>query len=263
MAERTVELDESIESEQLKQSEALQEAMKRADRAEAELAKLKGGDAASVASPQAELDFKGASRDVEEEVDEDEEAPGTVAKPVSSDDPEAIAPKGTGSTAKPDAGGKHLVEPGSMDARKQPAAQSPEGHAVGEPETHGMEALREDSMMRHLLDSLEQGKDIGHYGRLTFAMIARHFLTDDEVLAELTRDRDFSEEQARQMLMQVEGRDYSPPRRERILEWQAEQEFPIIPDRHDPDSGNVYKTLRFPKETYNHIGHYQEEKASS
>lgn len=150
-----------------------------------------------------------------------------------------------------------------MDASKQDAAQSPEGHAVGEPETHGIDALREDSMMAHLLDSLDRAEDIGHYGRLTFVMIARHFLDDDEVLAELTKDRDFSEEQARQMLVQVEGRDYSPPRRERIMEWQAEQEFPIIPNGHDPDCGNVYKSLRFPKQTYSHIGHYQEEKASS
>ncbi len=127
----------------------------------------------------------------------------------------------------------------------------------------GVAALREDSMMAHLLNSLDRGEDIGHYGRLVFAMIARHFLSDDEVLAELTKDRDFSEEDARQMLVQVEGRDYSPPRRERILEWQAEQNFPIIPDPHDPDSGNVYKTLRFPKETYSHIGHYQQEKAES
>ena len=117
-------------------------------------------------------------------------------------------------------------------------------------------------MMAHLLDALGRGEDIGHYGRLVFAMIARHFLTDDEVLAELTKDCDFSDEQARQMLVQVEGRDYSPPRRDRILEWQAEQEFAIIPNRHDPDCGNVYKTLRFPKETYDHIGHYQEEKAA-
>ena len=150
-----------------------------------------------------------------------------------------------------------------MDRTKQPAAQSPEGHPVGEPETRGVAALREDSMMAHLLDSLDRGEDIGHYGRLVFAMIARHFLSDDEVIAELTKDKDFSEDEARQMLVQVEGRDYSPPRRERILEWQAEQEFPIIPDQHDPDCGNVYKKLRFPKETYSHIGHYQEEKAES
>lgn len=243
--ERTLELDEPVMDEQ---SVALQNAVERAERAEAELAKLKTGAEHGSSAPH----FKRPS--------ENSASPGSVSP--SSEDVADTAPAGTGSTARPDPTGKHLVEPGSMDARKQPAAQSPEGHAVAEPEARGVDALRDDSMMAHLLDSLAAGKDIGHYGRLTFAMIARHFLTDDEVLAELTKDRDFSEEQARQMLMQVEGRDYSPPRRERILQWQAEQEFPIIPDRNDPDCGNTYKTLRYPKQTYDHIGHYQEEKTS-
>lgn len=246
--ERTIEFDEPIMDEQ---STALQNAVERAERAEAELAKLKSGAAhtPSLRHPVSEAT--------------PEARPVSHTAPTGSDDLEAIAPRNTSSTAKPDPTGAHLVEPGSMDARKQPAAQSPEGHAVAEPDARGVDALRDDSMMAHLLDSLEAGKDIGHYGRLTFAMIARHFLTDDEVLAELTKDRDFSDEQARQMLMQVEGRDYSPPRRERIMQWQAEQEFPIIPNPHDPDCGNTYKTLRYPKQTYDHIGHYQEEKASS
>ena len=230
MSERTVELDEPIMDEQ---SQALQNAVERAERAEAELAKVKSSGATASAT----------------------------AKSAAS--AEAVVPKGTSSTVRPDPSGKHLVEPGSMDASKQPAAQEPEGHAVVDPQAHGIEALREDKMMAHLLDSLGRGEDIGHYGRLTFAMIARHFLNDDEVLAEMTKDNTCTDEDARQMLMQVEGRDYSPPRRERIMEWQSEQEFPIIPDTHDPDCGNTYKSLRYPKQTYSHIGHYQDEKASS
>jgi hypothetical protein len=237
MGERTIVRDEPVMDEQ---SEELRRAVDRAERAEAELAKLKSKGTASTSAHHAK---------------------GSAA--ASEKAAEKVAPKTTSSTAKPDKSGAHLVEPGSMDRGKGPAAQSPEGHPVGEPEVRGVEALREDSMMAHLLDALDEGQDIGHYGRLTFAMIARHFLTDDEVLEQLTKDPDFSEEEARQMLVQVEGRDYSPPRRERILEWQAEQEFPIIPNGHDPDCGNVYKSLRFPKETYSHIGHYQEEKASS
>ena len=114
--------------------------------------------------------------------------------------------------------------------------------------------------MSHLMDSLAGGKDIGHYGRLVFAMVARHFLSDEEVVAQLTQDRDFSREQAGLMLRQVEGRDYNPPRRERIIEWQAEQDFPILPNADDPDCGNVYRTLKFPAHVYKHIEHYQEEK---
>lgn len=125
------------------------------------------------------------------------------------------------------------------------------------------EDMRSNSMMAHLLDSLDRGEDIGHYGRLVFAMVARHFMDDDEVIAELTKDTDFSEDQAVGMLRQVEGRDYNPPRRDRIMQWQAEQEFPIIPNANDPDCGNVYKSLRFPKELYEHIEGYQAEKTEA
>lgn len=264
MSERVVELDEPVMDEQ---NVALQNAVERAERAEAELAKLKNKGShtatahsaapAHTSATHTSATHKPASGHVKE-------APSEAHTPghKSVEDAEAIAPLGTSSTAKPDPSGKHLVEPGSMDASKQPASQEPEGHAVADPEAHGIDALRDDKMMAHLLDSLERGEDIGHYGRLTFSMIARHFLNDDEVLAEMTKDETCSEEDARQMLMQVEGRDYSPPRRERIMEWQSEQEFPIIPDTHDPDCGNVYKSLRFPKKTYSHIGHYQEEKVS-
>ena len=150
-----------------------------------------------------------------------------------------------------------------MDREKQPATPSPAGYAAGDPAERGVEALREDAMMAHLLDALDAGTDIGHYGRLVFAMVARHFMDDDEVLAELTKDPDFSQDQAEQMLKQVEGRDYNPPRRDRILQWQAEQEFAILPNAEDPDCGNVYKSLRFPKELYDHIGHYQERKSDA
>ncbi len=126
----------------------------------------------------------------------------------------------------------------------------------------GEQELRKDSMMAHLLDSLAAGKDIGHYGRLIFAMVARHFLPHEQVVAWLMRDPDFAEPEAAAMLRQVEGRDYNPPRRERILEWQAEQEFPILPNPDDPDCGNLYRNLKFPDSIYNNIEHYQEQKAS-
>ena len=144
---------------------------------------------------------------------------------------------------------------------KQPPSPS---SATGEAGVAGGETeLRKDSMMAHLLDSLEAGKDIGHYGRLVFAMVARHFMPHDEVMAWMMKDRDVDEEKARLMLTQVEGKDYSPPRRDKILSYQAQQEFPIIPNPDDPDSGNLYKNLKFPDEIYEHIGHYQEAKATA
>ncbi len=126
-----------------------------------------------------------------------------------------------------------------------------------------LEELKKNGMMAHLIESLEAGKDIGHYGRLTFAMVARHFMDEKELLAILAKDKDFSEAQASLLVRQVEGKDYNPPKRDRILAWQKEQEFPIIPNPDDPDSGNVYKDLNFPDHVYEHIQHYVEKKAES
>jgi hypothetical protein len=125
----------------------------------------------------------------------------------------------------------------------------------------GFEALRKNGMMAHLLDSLEAGKNIGHYGRLVFAMVARHFVDDDALVAKLRQDPDFSEDDARALVEQVKGRDYNPPRREKVLQFQAQQEFPICPNAEDPDACNVYKDLQFPESVYSHISEYREQKA--
>jgi hypothetical protein len=123
------------------------------------------------------------------------------------------------------------------------------------------EDLRKNGMMAHLLDALAAGQDIGHYGRLVFAMVARHFMDEQELLACLQKNPDFSDEEARALYHQVQGRDYNPPRRERILEWQKEQDFPICPNPDDPDACNVYKDLEFPDNVYQHITDYHEQKA--
>jgi hypothetical protein len=124
----------------------------------------------------------------------------------------------------------------------------------------GVDELRREPMMAHLLDALESGKDIGHYGRLVFAMVGHHFLSPEELQEWLTKDSDFDRGQAVALIRQVESRDYNPPRRDRILAWQAEQDFPIIPNIDDPDCGNVYRNLKFPQNVYEHIQEYQEEK---
>ena len=200
MAERELVLDASETQDQ--QTEALRQATERAERAEAELAKMRRSGA---------------------------HVPAVSGKTVESE----------------------------AELKSPPSASS----ASGMPGVSGgEEELRKDSMMAHLLDSLEAGKDIGHYGRLVFAMVARHFMSHDEVLAWMMKDRDVDEEKARLMLRQVEGKDYNPPRRDKILSYQAQQEFPILPFPDDPDCGNLYRNLKFPQEIYEHIGHYQEAK---
>ena len=123
-----------------------------------------------------------------------------------------------------------------------------------------VEDLRQSQMMSHLLDALDKGEDIGHYGRLTFAMVAHHFLDNDELVEWLSKDGDTDEQQARALTQQVEEKGYNPPRRERILEWQGQQEFPICPNRDDPEACNVYSELQFPDEVYQDIQEYQERK---
>src|SRR2546423_6821077 len=90
--------------------------------------------------------------------------------------------------------------------------------------------LRNSPMMARLLDALEAGTDIGHYGRLTFAMVARHFMDEEELVRLLASQPQQDETRARALLLQVKDRDYSPPKRERILEWQKQQAFQIIPE---------------------------------
>jgi hypothetical protein len=51
-------------------------------------------------------------------------------------------------------------------------------------------------------------------------MVAHHFLESDELVEWLLKAGDTDEHQ-------VEERGYNPPRRERILEWQSQQDFPI------------------------------------
>lgn len=126
-----------------------------------------------------------------------------------------------------------------------------------------VEDLRKNDMMAHLLDALDAGQDIGHYGRLVFAMVARHFMSEDELIRYLQQDHDFSEAEAQSLYKQVQGRDYNPPRRDRVLEWQKQQEFPICPNPDDPDACNVYKDLQFPETIYEHISDYREQKAES
>jgi hypothetical protein len=126
-----------------------------------------------------------------------------------------------------------------------------------------VEDLRQSPMMAHMLDALDNGEDIGHYGRLVFAMIGRHFVSNDELVELLTKDHDADEQEIRAMVQQVEDKGYSPPRREKILEFQNQQDFEICPNPDDPDACNVYNELQFPDDVYESIQEYQEKRQTS
>ena len=116
-----------------------------------------------------------------------------------------------------------------------------------------VQELLNEPMMERLIGTLESGNSIGHYGRLVFAMVARHFMEGDEVLRYLEMDPECDSEQSRSLLRQVEERNYNPPKRERVLEWMRKQEFPICPNPGDPGQCNVYRNLDFPQEVYERI----------
>ena len=126
-----------------------------------------------------------------------------------------------------------------------------------------VEDLRQSPMMAHMLDALDNGEDIGHYGRLVFAMIGRHFVSNDELVELLTKDKDADEQEIRALVQQVEDKGYSPPRREKILEFQDQQDFAICPNPDDPDACNPYAELQFPDEVYESIQEYQEKRQTS
>lgn len=144
---------------------------------------------------------------------------------------------------------------------KRPAKTQSSAKRETKPKLTGRDKLRKSAMMAHLLDALEAGTHVGHYGQLTFVMVARHFLKDKELIELLVKQPDMDAAQAKTLVKQVKDRDYSPPSRGRILEWQQEQDFPICPMPDDPDCGNVYRSLRFPEKVYHHISDYQQAKA--
>jgi hypothetical protein len=97
----------------------------------------------------------------------------------------------------------------------------------------GRRSAAKPAMMNYLLDALHKGEDVGHYGRLTFAMVAHHFLD---------KAGDTDEQQARALV---------------------QQDFPICPNPDDPDACNVYNELQFPDEVYESIGEYQDTRAGA
>lgn len=124
----------------------------------------------------------------------------------------------------------------------------------------GWDELKNEPMMAHLMGTLEEGQSVGHYGRLVFAMVARHFAPADEVCAYLEKDPECDAEQAVALMKQVESRGYNPPKRERVLEWMRKQDFPICPAPENPGACNVYRNLEFPKEVYERIESFHMER---
>jgi hypothetical protein len=126
-----------------------------------------------------------------------------------------------------------------------------------------IEELRQNAMMARLLDAMANQEDIGHYGRLTFVMVGQHFLSEEEMIQQLTQDPDCDEAKAKSIIQQVEAHGYNPPKPGRILQWMNEQDFAIGDTSQGEDACNVYKSLKFPDEVYKKISEYYQREASS
>jgi hypothetical protein len=90
-------------------------------------------------------------------------------------------------------------------------------------------------------------------------MIAYRYLDRDELVTWLVKDKDCDETKAKALVQQVESRDYNPPSRARILEWQSHHDFPICPTPDDPDACNPYRELDMPPDVLDNIEDYREQ----
>jgi hypothetical protein len=125
------------------------------------------------------------------------------------------------------------------------------------------EDLRESPMMASLWDDLKIGVDVGHFGRLLFCIVARHFMQEDEIIKLLSNGDNMVPEDAQAMLLNVNERNYNPPRPAVIRKWQERQGYKIIPVEHQHDLayGNLYSELRFPREIYEQVGEFYKQAA--
>ena len=121
--------------------------------------------------------------------------------------------------------------------------------------------LRKNDMMAHLLDSLEAGKDIGHYGRLVFAMVARPF-PERQPAGEAVDEG----QELRRGRREDAGRPGAEPRlqpaqagEDPAVSWSS-RSSPSAPTPTDPDACNVYKDLQFPEAVYAKINEYYQQK---
>jgi len=121
----------------------------------------------------------------------------------------------------------------------------------------GRAVLTASPTAAHWLAALDAGADLGHFGRLAFATVARHFLPHVELLVLLAAQPGYDQAKARRLLEQVRARGYLPPSRPRLLAWQARQRFPLLPN-DDPSVGNLYRELPWPDDVFGRIEQFWE-----
>lgn len=123
--------------------------------------------------------------------------------------------------------------------------------------------LRQSPMMAYLLHALANGQDIGHYGRLTVAIVGSYFLSRDDLVQILLQGSGADAGEVKALVLQASKHRYNPPSRAQILEWQQHQDFPLCTTPDDPDACNLYRDLRFPDAVYADIEAYREQRSDA
>lgn len=85
-----------------------------------------------------------------------------------------------------------------------------------------------NEMMDHLLDALDEGRDIGRYGRLVFVMVVRHFLDEEELVERLSKNEESSETSANSLVKQVSAKDYNSWYSRIFSRLDGKHDFPIL-----------------------------------
>jgi hypothetical protein len=119
-------------------------------------------------------------------------------------------------------------------------------------------------MMGHMLDALDNGEDIGHYGRLVFAMIGHHFVSEDELVKLLTKDprHERAGDPGDGAAGPGEGLQPAAAREDpRVPEPAGTSRSAPIPTTQTP--AIPYQELQFPDEVYESIQEYREGQQTS
>jgi hypothetical protein len=73
----------------------------------------------------------------------------------------------------------------------------------GGPDDLRSDNLEDSPMMAHLLEAMKSGQDVGEYGALTFVIVARHFMEDNELVELLAQQPGYNQQAAQALLLQV------------------------------------------------------------
>ena len=127
-----------------------------------------------------------------------------------------------------------------------------------------LDDLKRNPMMRRIIQTMESGQDVGHYGRFIFTVVASYFIGEKEITDLLKRQPEIEDsEEALGFYLQVASARYVMPTSARIRAWDKSEEqknFPLI-IQGDRNSGNLYREIPLPQQALVSVRSYWREAA--